>query len=1222
MSTWLKVLLIVLGALLVAAMIWALVRWRRKRAQEAEIADDGPSISSRLRATWTGFYANLPAHAEHFPTFVVLGDTGSGKSTVIDNHVDWRGQAHEYAPSVDSDGLLQLYLGPDLVAHELSSALLRDDSQATKRALRQLWREMGSTATVVLVLDATTLLDMDRPARREIAQRVRGKINLFPRQVREQVEVRLYLSKLDRVPGYLNFVATLGINYPAIGLTNADGSLIAADEILRAFDDHLSHALVRPGGVEFDRLISFYDRLPELVEALEPILTVLEGKDELFGARYGAGALHLGSQVPHSQVGDPFLVDREQIESSITRQERVNRRRAAGLATLLFGGVTALTMWHHANVDAAEQAVEAFARSHDDSSDASEREYEAATDVAEALQRKKSSEWLWMRWAFLPDKKQIDIDFEYVIYTHYLEPQFDTKSRIDLIYLTSLIFAARDTELGQLIIEHRYKWAQALGLEAWVIETYIESSGSHRREQIRALPEDMDNPGREWIRYLRKLDGWIEEQQWSEERFAEIRANLPQLHSPQEYELLDTVRGLMREEPNLPNDVVQMLRVPIDPWQAGEYEQLSALHELLAPLSLKTPNTSTWGLAKLVHRMTQVQGPSTAAGFEHVVLHEEGKPDSAAVEIDSAELDAVIVRSVRHTMIASVLDRIDRRGLWGGTEFFDSDNEAADQGAISGYGGGPRERIEGIYTKPSFEREVSNTLNFANAVLYENNAALLEPAAAPNDDVAAADADPAAGANAAPEVQVEPFELDEDDRRNLDRAIRAAAAAYAVSYQQALLNYYNSFEFDPGSEIALPHAIKPFAQTSSWFTNFLLTLSRNVALEFPEADPGGYFADQRAALEPFGPLATLLAEDAGQIPGLAPYQALIAALQKEVAGAVGDTGDPEASELLGRLSTLGEFALGVETGINQNYEELIADWLFGAGIDPEWYTPFLAPVREVERYGLLDVTAKVATAWTTDVRPLALPLLRLYPFNPDAKVDVRPDDLEQVFRMQGEIPGEFWEAFNRLIRPALQTNKIAMIQGVRAPGGMLAMARDLEFMSNSLWNEKGERIELSVQIELALLPMEPFEQRHAAIASVSTGGGSVYGFNQKADAQTLRYMWWEQGLSAVTLTMKMPGIDEADPNASVRYRLTQDGDFSFFRLLDEGRGVSISTSNTTLTQIAMYRGTRCDSQGPQRTRRTKLAWPVPLGRYGAAKLDVTVTLVDDPWEPFAVRSCQ
>lgn len=227
--------------------------------------------------------------------------------------------------------------------------------------------------------------------------------------------------------------------------------------------------------------------------------------------------------------------------------------------------------------------------------------------------------------------------------------------------------------------------------------------------------------------------------------------------------------------------------------------------------------------------------------------------------------------------------------------------------------------------------------------------------------------------------------------------------------------------------------------------------------------------------------------------------------------------------------------------------------------------------------------------------------------------------------MQGEIPGAFWDAFNRLIRPAMQEGRIAMVSGVRAPSGMLAMARDLERLSSSLWDEKGERVELVLEIEFALLPMEPFQDRFPAIASLSSGGGSVYGFNQKPVAQSLRYKWWEQGMSAVTVTMQRPELDAeiaASPKHSARYRLTADGEFSLFHLLDAARGLSLSTRKNSLTEIAMYRATRCDRQGPQPTRRTRIAWPVPLGHDGASTLELVVTIVNDPWQPFAIRSCQ
>lgn len=1219
MSRWSIILLVVVIVLVLAALIYAFVTWRRRQTRVPEVEDSEPPTARRVVELSRAFYRSLPEHALHFPTIVVLGEIGSGKSTLIDARVAWKGESYQLAEMPErkkADDLLWLYLGPDVVVHEISLKLLRDNDPSTKRALRQLWQQIGPTATIALVVDATTLLDMDGAACRELAQLVRGKIGLVPERARSNVEVRLYLSKLDLVPGYLDFAALLGAAQPPIKLANVSGSVREAEALIEEFDAHLTYALVSVSGDEFDRLLAFYARLPNLVRALQPILNGLAGEGELFSTGYPIHELYLGSQVPNSHIGDLFAVDLEQIETSITRHERRHRRYAVALGAALSLGVASLTIWHGARVMATRRAVEEFERVQDADAGASSREHFAADRVDESIAAMESSEWLWMRWAFLPTKAHIHEDFEATIYTHYLKPKFHDNNRLNLIYLTSMIQATAGTPLGDLIIEHRQMWATALDFAPWVISTYIESSRV-QREQIPPLPNGIDNPWAQWALYLRELSEQLDRDRLAPECFADIQRQMPHLYGPEEYSVLNRVRGLMLDDSkNLRTDVIKLHKTPLNPWADDEYEELVALRQSVKLADVRARGTESWGLASLVGELGRVRPVSVPPGF-NVEIEKNGR---VVVSVTSEEFDAVYLRSRRHEMIEAVLSRTDGRHDLRGREFFDVGAQVVDEGIVSGFGGGPRERINGIYTKAAFEAEVTDTLEFANAQLVAAPAPA-EPDDSLDPEAAAEDEDENEDGTNTEEVPVH-LDLTAKDRQTLDRVIRAAAANYARAYRSELINYYTSFEFDPGSEVALPFAIKPFAESNSWFTDFLCALGRNLALELPASDPGEYFEDQRRTLETFSELAALLAEDNGQLPGLEPYQALITALQQEVAGAVENAGDPEAPDLVGRLSTLGAFALGVETRINQDYADLTTDWLYGADIDPEWFGPFLAPIEQVIRYGMLDVQAKVTTAWKADVRPIALPLLDLYPFNASSHEDIDPDELEEVLRMQSEIPGAFWEAFDRLIRPALREDKIAMLRGLRSPGGLIPMARDLERLSNTLWDEKGERVELTVEIMFGLLPVEAYEDRIASRSSVASGGGSVYGFNQRALTQTMRYKWWEQGVSVVTLTLELPGVEVKDGvKQSVNYRLSADGEWSFYRLLDKARGLSLSTRKNTLTEIALYRGTRCDKRGPLRTRKTRIAWAVPLGRHSAQSMDVIAVVVSDPWQPFAVRRC-
>lgn len=1179
---WLAVIIIavilIVVLIAIAALVWAIVKWRRKRRAAAPPQVSGPSVGNQLRALWRPFYRRLPAQALHYPTVVVLGDAGVGKTHAISCHVDWRGQANQFLHSVDHGAAIQLYLGPDVVVHELSAPLLRDVGSEVKRALQSLWRHMGPSATVVLALDARTLLTTPPAALRELAQLVRGKISLFPQRCRNAVEVRVTLSHLDQIDGYDEFAAAIGIDYGALELSPNDPGQADAARLVATFDAHLANALTSRTGPEFDRMIRFYGVLPQLVAGLSPLLEALAAKNEPFARCYPASGLYLGSLVPRGQVGEPFSVARSQIAGSMKRQRRRGRRGSITIAACLAGGVAGLLGWHGQRVRAAADAVEQFEWAQDQDNGVNAKETAAGNRVVSAIAAMQRSEILWFAWTFQRAKRQVDQRFEQAIRAAYLEPRLQSRSRVELLYVSALIYASRDNDLGRVISNNRSMWADELELSEWVIETYIDSSTRPYNEPI-ALPPTIEQTGREWSDYLLELEAVVSDERIAVDEAATLRKNLPVLRTPRQYQVLDEIRRIMEADATLHDRLRPLLSGSLDSWAATNHDQLESLQQTILALKIAPGETKGWGLPQLVTALKRK--PSVA------------RPPAYTLEIGrnsfaSEDLDAVIVRSQRHELIAAVIEQIDNQRPEGGRELFSAGARLPAAGIIKGYGGGPTRRIAGIYTKAAFDNQVAPVLRFAGEELAE-------------------------------------FDLIADDRRQLAAVIRTAGNNYAAGYRQELLAYYESFEFDAGSEVALPFVIKPFAQPTSWFTEFLSAFAQNAALELPteQDDKAGYFAAMRRGLAEFAPIVALLAEDGGAIPGLEPYQALMAALQKQTSSAVGQSGDPEATDLKSRLSALGSLALGTATGVAEDYEELVAEWLFGAGLDPAWYRPFLAPVTAVHEYGLLDIRTKVATAWLYDVRPVVDPLLDKYPFDPSARDDANVEELEAIVRMSGKQPGEFWAVFDQLIRPAMLEDRYAMIPGVTAPGGMLAMAADLEHVAQSLWDDKGERVALEVVLTIQALPKPAFDGRVAAMTSIGSSGTSIYGFNQRPAPQTIALTWWARATSVVLLEMAQPESGESEGEDKRRYHLVRSGNFSFYRLLDLARSRDLGSAKTSLSEAAIARATRCNRRGRRLdSAGVTIAWPVPMEVGGKDTRNVSVVLNSDPWAAFAVRRCR
>ncbi|MCY1059590.1 type VI secretion IcmF C-terminal domain-containing protein [Nannocystis sp. SCPEA4] len=1214
-APWMMLLLGLVVVALVVAAAWWLVAKRRRRASAAAPRPEAP-LASRLSRVWRPFYDAIPGRARHYPTVVVFGPAGAGKTHAIDCHVDWRGQANQFRGSAQHDPALQLYLGVDVVVHEVSDLLLRSVTARARRSLQRLWRHMGPSATVVVVVDARTLLTTPPTTLRELAQLVRGKIGLFPRRLRASVDVRVYLGHLDQIEGYEAFAATVGADHPALDLDRLGPRLEAVDSVVAVFDAHLAHALTTRSAHEFDRMVRFYATLLELLRGLRPLLATLQGRDEPHGDQFRTSGLYLGALVPRSHVGRPFRIDPEQIASSIGRHHRRGLRTAGAI---LAGGAAllgALGGWHLLQIGHAQQLVDefvarlAFDRAADKEAEkgregaraattstahdlACERlpsderapctpfeiddaELTAASDVTRAIEAMNGWESLFFAPAYVERKRAIEEKFQEALRTSYLYPQLACSGRLQLLYVMALLYATPGNDLGRIVRKNSELWSGQLGLTEWIIEYYVSAN----TDLSRVRPDESmlgEVSQYNWTTYVRTLREKLNADAISVEE-AECLRHTPLLRSPDEYQALagvilafrldDLLRGRFRQE---------LLDDSITLWSSKQHDTLAKLDEAIdTRLRLVAADTKGWGFSELIAALS-VEPPAIDRDFELEV-------DGEQVTIRGSELVALFARSRASLVIDQVLDGIERRSR-DIPAFFDESDQPPRDVVIHGFGGGPTRPIGGYYTRKAFERHVAPVLRFAARQL-----------------------------GAESELRKE-RRLTAADAERLEHAIAAATEAYASAYRRELLEYYASFELDPPSEMTLPFVVKAFARRSSWFVEFLEAVSTNASLELPAEVE--HFRPMARALAGFAPMIDLLREENGALPGLLPYQALIEKLQPTLTGAAPA---PQGLELRQRLSPLGAATLEALQIPGVDHAEQIEQWLTAAGLDAEWHAPFLAPVLEARALGLVNIEAEVRRAWQDEVRPLVRPVLRSYPFDPSARVDVDVDELEALVRAQGKERGAFWTAFDRLIAPATlrKGGELTMLAELSAPPGMLAMVHDLERTSRALWDADGNRVPLNVSMTPQALPREPHEDRFATLAYLRSGGAAVYGFNQRPEPQALELRWWNQGSSVVALELRR-GTGSAEPQT---HTIEEDAPFSFYRLLDRAADARTGDARRSVTESAIRAATRCVPGESRRTRATSLVWRVPVAEEARVTRSVRMVIKSDPWTPFAVRDCE
>lgn len=167
--------------------LWQYVRERTARPRIAQ----GRILADSLLAIWRTFLDRQPPAARaligRYPWVVVMGESGAGKTALIDAKADCKSQLLNDFPSYTDDPLLKLHLGRRAVIHELGPELLSDNTVGAKLALSNLWKPLCRTRPplVVIVLSLAQLHRATPTELRTSALRLASRLKLLSTLHRE-----------------------------------------------------------------------------------------------------------------------------------------------------------------------------------------------------------------------------------------------------------------------------------------------------------------------------------------------------------------------------------------------------------------------------------------------------------------------------------------------------------------------------------------------------------------------------------------------------------------------------------------------------------------------------------------------------------------------------------------------------------------------------------------------------------------------------------------------------------------------------------------------------------------------------------------------------------------------------------------------------------------------------------------------------------------------------
>lgn len=1192
------------GLLFILFCLGILYSWRKWR-DAAGATGPGSLSASSLEMLWQRFLKNLPRNARplvtRYPSVVVLGPVGSGKSQVIRSFVDWQGQTSQFLPSLLDSPLVQIYLGSKLLVEELSAQLLANTSALAGQALRRLWapitREQAPMALLVLKLP---MLESATPEQREeLAQKMRGKLATLGRLAGVPIEARLCMTHLDQVRGFAQTARFCAAHHIPLVL-NLQGAGSGEEKKSPELMRYLPLALTKLPAADFRELVLFLKELPRLFAALDGFIKPLR-EWSVASVSPAVERLYLYSNIDGASGSNPFAGRRIQpVSSLIARIKAWLPPSLRGAQWHLLVSISAVLLTAALCVYAAARQNRAIYRA-----DTAVSEFEQAVHRAEAtlgdvresaavrtashaareaIEQINDSEEAWVlhRIVYRGAKAGLSRRMLEILRRAYFLPllaRYGAQRDVErTLYTLAVTYAARDTALGALVSSELRDIAQALGISDVIIQDYIQMSrvpwsGAAAVPWNRLVSGEAPataNP-ETWLRYFSELQQVYRRQGVNAEQLRRLQ---------REALLLMRVADAVRTRRKL----AQILNAIAEESPLVEIEQrLGSRHpELAPPQWLRDQQVAISGVLHMVHDTDQQAVRAGQMSLAQVLrlltdLDERKRNEDQiyAFEINEQSFSFsgrvwsdMLLRGRNQLVLGALYKASDlpvestsRNSTGSRHHRHGSEKAAASEFEPHKTSHRHRHRHRKGSHLASSDDENSPGPAAANAHRpspHHQSTERLESPPSGNEDAKLTNAEARQYSRASYEQDMKILlqKLDKalgDDsglpaaqRQYLTNYVQGEARRYASRYCAALLQQYKSYVFPGGGFDSTRAALLDLLTPNGSLLSHLKAIAENANLSGLD---GRFTAPLASCLAQLKPLVTLMTpgQDGGY-PGLKPYSEIVAAVLKELDNAkpaeVREDGKPVGLHEL--LSPIGRLGLAARMEQEGSPERKVMQVMESAGLGGPMAGPFIQPIRQLERLGINDLEQTLSQQWESAVLPLLGSILARYPFDRHAERELQPGELDVI----KPVAGSFWQSFRQIFGP------VCMEQGgtfsarkwshgsVALPKRMLPLVNQVAALSNALFTRDGVRRPLELFVK-ALPVSVCYPQRPAAASFLKVGKAQILGVNTRPAIIAFSVPWWQQDIASVGLEFAGSGQQRSAQSIEIADSL-----WNFFRLLE------------------------------------------------------------------------
>ena len=229
---------------------------------------------------WKRFTRQIPPEsrsiAKSYQHFIVMGKEKSGKTDLVQGVIEQCQDLYPFETTYTAMPEMQLYLGPRQVIHEMAFSTLEDRSIKTRKQVIRLWKKLFANRNPIIVI-AYDCVSQDLREINKLAGWIAGKITLLSEIGKQPLKIRLALTHLDKIPGYLEFARFLkqqNITY-TLPLTSNFESNFLEEQFKKFSEEHLPLILTTVSKDDYLKILQFIKEMPEFFPAIEEFLRAL-----------------------------------------------------------------------------------------------------------------------------------------------------------------------------------------------------------------------------------------------------------------------------------------------------------------------------------------------------------------------------------------------------------------------------------------------------------------------------------------------------------------------------------------------------------------------------------------------------------------------------------------------------------------------------------------------------------------------------------------------------------------------------------------------------------------------------------------------------------------------------------------------------------------------------------------------------------------------------------